>query len=121
MRDVLAKMRECGKEAKMRDFPHDCGTVDTYANAVFIANLLCTLYLKMCQSWNKRLIDWLIGRSIDRSIVCLVATSTSVCFQDLHLRVSCNIITWMGRKHGNHAGLPGLRIGDNWSEVGTDG
>ena len=31
MRDVLAKMRECGKEAKMRDFPHDCGTVDTYA------------------------------------------------------------------------------------------
>ena len=30
MRDVLAKMRECGREAKMRDFPHDCGTVDTY-------------------------------------------------------------------------------------------
>ena len=30
MWDVLAKMRECGKEAKMRDFPHDCGTVDTY-------------------------------------------------------------------------------------------
>ena len=30
MRDVLAKMWECGKEAKMRDFPHDCGTVDTY-------------------------------------------------------------------------------------------
>ena len=30
MRDVLAKMRECGKYAKMRDFPHDCGTVDTY-------------------------------------------------------------------------------------------
>ena len=27
MRDVLAKMRECGKQAKMRDFPRDCGTV----------------------------------------------------------------------------------------------
>ena len=24
------KMRECGKYVKMRDFPHDCGTVDTY-------------------------------------------------------------------------------------------
>ena len=24
MRDVLAKMGECGKEAKMRDFPHLC-------------------------------------------------------------------------------------------------
>ena len=31
MWDVVAKMRECGKEAKTRDFPHDCGTVDTYA------------------------------------------------------------------------------------------
>ena len=31
MRDVLAKMRECGKDVKMRDFPHDCGMVDTYA------------------------------------------------------------------------------------------
>ena len=31
MRDVLAKMRECGKYAKMREFPHDFGTVDTYA------------------------------------------------------------------------------------------
>ena len=30
MRDVFAKMRECGKYAKMRDFQHDCGTVDTY-------------------------------------------------------------------------------------------
>ena len=30
MRDVLAKMRECGKLAKMLDFLHDCGTVDTY-------------------------------------------------------------------------------------------
>ena len=28
MRDVLAKIRECGKYAKMLDFPHDCGTVD---------------------------------------------------------------------------------------------
>ena len=31
MRNVFAKMRECGKYAKLRDFPHDCGTVDTYA------------------------------------------------------------------------------------------
>ena len=30
MRDVLAKMRECGKDVNMRDFPHDCGMVDTY-------------------------------------------------------------------------------------------
>ena len=32
MRDVLAKMRECGKGVKMRDFPHVCGMVDTYVN-----------------------------------------------------------------------------------------
>ena len=31
MRDVLGKIRECGKDVKMRDFPHDCGMVDTYA------------------------------------------------------------------------------------------
>ena len=31
MWDVLTKMRECGKDVKMRDFPHDCGMVDTYA------------------------------------------------------------------------------------------
>ena len=30
MLDVLGKMRECGKYIKMRDFPHDCGMVDTY-------------------------------------------------------------------------------------------
>ena len=30
IRDVLAKMRECGKDVKMRDFQHDCGMVDTY-------------------------------------------------------------------------------------------
>ena len=30
MRDVLGKMWECGKYIKMRDFPHDCGMVDTY-------------------------------------------------------------------------------------------
>ena len=30
MRDVLEKMRECGKDDKMRDFPHNCGMVDTY-------------------------------------------------------------------------------------------
>ena len=32
MRDVHGKMRECGKCIKMRDFPHDCGMVDTYDN-----------------------------------------------------------------------------------------
>ena len=31
MHDVLTKMRECGKEGKMQDFPHDCRMVDTYA------------------------------------------------------------------------------------------
>ena len=30
MRDDLVKMRECGKKAKLRDLPHDCGMVDTY-------------------------------------------------------------------------------------------
>ena len=34
MRDVLGKMWECGKYIKMRDFPHDCGMVDTYAHLV---------------------------------------------------------------------------------------
>ena len=28
MRDVLEKMRECGKLPNLRDFPHDCGMVD---------------------------------------------------------------------------------------------
>ena len=35
MRDVLGKMRECGKYIKMRDFPHDCGMVDTYGHVYF--------------------------------------------------------------------------------------
>ena len=30
MRDVLGKMRECGKDIKMRDFPHDGWMVDAY-------------------------------------------------------------------------------------------
>ena len=30
MRDVLEKMWECGKLPNLRDFPHDCGMVDTY-------------------------------------------------------------------------------------------
>ena len=30
MRDVFEKMRECGKLPNLRDFPHDCGMVDTY-------------------------------------------------------------------------------------------
>ena len=45
MRDVLAKMRECGREAKMRDFPHDCGTVDTYEISTF---LMWSLRLTPC-------------------------------------------------------------------------
>ena len=36
MRDTLAKMRECGKWANMRDFPHDCGTVDTYGRVILV-------------------------------------------------------------------------------------
>ena len=34
MRDVLGKMRECGKYLKMRAFPHDCGMVDTYGQYI---------------------------------------------------------------------------------------
>ena len=41
MRDVLVKMRECGKLPKMQDFPHDCGTVDTY-----VITLGCVWFLK---------------------------------------------------------------------------
>ena len=29
-----ANMRDCGKQGKMRDFLHDCGTVDTYDHDV---------------------------------------------------------------------------------------
>ena len=36
MWDVLAKMRECGKDVKMRDFPHDCGMVDAYVVAIIV-------------------------------------------------------------------------------------
>ena len=38
MRDVLGKMRECGKYVKMRDFPHDCGMVDTYDQHVVMSS-----------------------------------------------------------------------------------
>ena len=31
MRDVYENMRDCMKQGKMGDFPHNCGTVDTYA------------------------------------------------------------------------------------------
>ena len=30
MWDVLTNMPDYGKQGKMWDFPHDCGTVDTY-------------------------------------------------------------------------------------------
>ena len=33
MRDVFTKMRDCGKESKMRDFPLGCVMVDTYDNS----------------------------------------------------------------------------------------
>ena len=39
MRDVLGKMRECGKYIKMRDFPHDCGMVDTYDTVRYIQSV----------------------------------------------------------------------------------
>ncbi len=39
MRDVLEKMQECGKDVKMRDFPHDCGMVDTYEIVPFDVRL----------------------------------------------------------------------------------
>ena len=51
MRDVLGKMRECGKYVKMRDFPHDCGMVDTYAllnnNTTPNSNIKLTLTLSL--------------------------------------------------------------------------
>ena len=37
MPDFLEKMRECGKDVKMRDLPHDCGMVDTYVMVVVLA------------------------------------------------------------------------------------
>ena len=48
MRDVLEKMRECGKLTNLRDFPHDCGMVDTY-------ELVCNL-------------KWIITRNSHREI-----------------------------------------------------
>ena len=41
MRDVLAKMRECGKDVKMRDFPHDCRMVDTYVSVTYYVIYNC--------------------------------------------------------------------------------
>ena len=53
MRDVLGKMRECGKYVKMRDFPHDCGRVDTYAVGLHFKSLVkivqCTA-MQICGS-----------------------------------------------------------------------
>ena len=40
------KMRECGKEAKMRDFPHDCGMVDTYDIGEIYPAMKCGLSRK---------------------------------------------------------------------------
>ena len=54
MRDVLEKMRECGKLPNLRDFPHDCGMVDTYVmfcitchNAI-LGSVLCTTVSNKC-------------------------------------------------------------------------
>ena len=57
MRDVLTNMRECGKYANMRDFPHDCGMVDTYAISTYrqymatstILNTSYLILLTVCQ------------------------------------------------------------------------
>ena len=70
MRDVLEKMRECGKDVKMRDFPHDCGMVDTYGSSVAFRSLLLTkvssfsscFFPFMCvERTSARSIDWLFG------------------------------------------------------------
>ena len=52
MRDVLEKMRECGKLPNLRDFPHDCGMVDTYealsmfeAPRAILPHVLCRVKL----------------------------------------------------------------------------
>ena len=44
MRDVLGKMRECGKYVKMRDFLHDCGMVDTYVINTYLVQLARYLF-----------------------------------------------------------------------------
>ena len=38
MRDVLEKMRDRGKIPNLRDFPHDCGMVDTYVHCIIYLN-----------------------------------------------------------------------------------
>ena len=40
----LVKMRGCGKWAKMRDFPHDCGTVDTCALYMFFVYMEAKIF-----------------------------------------------------------------------------
>ena len=57
MRDVLAKMRDCGKDVKMRDFPHDCGMVDTYE---FLSS---EIYLSVAILENGRHLGFSIGQS----------------------------------------------------------
>ena len=56
MRDVRAKMRECGKQAKMWDFLHDFGTVDTYEQYVSGATIWHTTSHEM----NDQLHHWCI-------------------------------------------------------------
>ena len=46
MRDVFEKMRECGKLPNLRDFPHDCGMVDTYG---MIKSGLAEKYVRIVQ------------------------------------------------------------------------
>ena len=62
MRDVLAKMRECGKQAKTRDFPHDCGTVDTYVlNMMFKYTYGKEKYTEILPEHFKKALQFRIG------------------------------------------------------------
>ena len=41
-RTFLQQIRECRKDGKMRDFSHDCGTVDTYGGSVWTVIVIFT-------------------------------------------------------------------------------
>ena len=36
-------MLECGKESRMRDLPHHCGTVDSYVIIFYVGRLTITV------------------------------------------------------------------------------
>ena len=52
MRDVLEKMRECGKLPNLRDFPHDCGMVDTYVKHALLIITCLTLIVTAIYNTN---------------------------------------------------------------------